>query len=489
VADPSGGDGAILTEVAPGSVRRVHLVGVAGTGMGAFAGLLKAAGYAVTGSDENVYPPMSDMLRDWGIEVFAPYSARNLDRANPELVIIGNVIRRANPEATAVRERRIPQMSFPAAFGSLIAAGKHCVVIVGTHGKTTTAALLAHVLVEAGLDPTFLVGGVTGNYGGNFRLGKGDVVVVEGDEYDTAYFDKGPKFLHYHARTALLTSIEFDHADIYRDLAHYQSAFARFCETLPPDGWLGVSASYPGAVELARARSRSPVHTYGIGPAAEYHAEDATFGTEGARFRVWGPGGEFADLQLPMAGNHNVENATGVYAAARRLGVSPAAIGRGFAGFKGVKRRQEPREEIGGVLVIDDFAHHPTAVRETILGVRQGYPGRRLWAVFEPRSNTSRRNIHQAEYAGAFDRADLVAIRLPEPHDKVPADQQLDVPAIVEALCARGTEATASPDVAELVRMVSRGARRGDVILVMSNGSFGGFIPSLLSALRERGEG
>jgi UDP-N-acetylmuramate: L-alanyl-gamma-D-glutamyl-meso-diaminopimelate ligase len=485
---PPRDDGNILADIAPGSVGRVHLVGVAGTGMGAFAGMLQAAGYVVTGSDENVYPPMSDMLRAWGIEVFTPYSATNLDRARPELVIIGNVIRRVNPEAAAVRERGIPQMSFPAAFGALIATGKHSVVIVGTHGKTTTAALMAHVLVEAGLDPTFLVGGVTRNYGGNFRLGKGDIVVVEGDEYDTAYFDKGPKFLHYRARTALLTSLEFDHADIYRDLAHYRSAFAGFCETLPEDGWLGVSGSYPGAVELARGHSPAPVHTYGNGAWAEYHAGDAAFGAEGVRFRIYGPDGETADLLLPMSGYHNVENATGVYAAARRLGVSPAAIARGFAGFKGVKRRQEPRGEIGGVLVIDDFAHHPTAVRETIEGIRQRYAGRRLWAVFEPRSNTSRRNVHQAEYAAAFDRADLVTIRLPEPHDQVPPDQQLDVAAIVASLNGRGIEAAASGEVAELVRIVSGGARPGDVILVMSNGAFGGFIPALLSALWERGD-
>src|SRR6185436_5421936 len=199
---------------------RIHLVGVGGTGMGAFAGMLKKAGYQVTGSDENVYPPMSDMLREWGIEVFSPYAAENIGRAKPDLIIMGNVVRRVNPEATAARESGIPQMSFPAAMGSLILAGKHSVVIVGTHGKTTTSALMAHVLVEAGLDPTFLVGGVTVNYDGNFRLGKGAHVVVEGDEYDTAYFDKGPKFLHYRARTALLTSIEFDHADIYRDMAH-----------------------------------------------------------------------------------------------------------------------------------------------------------------------------------------------------------------------------------------------------------------------------
>src|SRR5215467_376160 len=250
-------NGLVLDQIVPHSVRRIHLVGVAGTGMGSFAGMLKAAGYTVTGSDTNVYPPMSDMLAAWGIDVMTPYAAENLDRAKPDLVIIGNVIRRENPEATAVREQRIPQMSFPAAFGSLILAGKHSVVVVGTHGKTTTSALMAHVLVAAGTDPSFLVGGVTLNYEGNFRNGAGPYVVVEGDEYDTAYFDKGPKFLHYRARTAILTSIEFDHADIYRDMPHYESAYEKFAATLPSDGTLAVCSSYPSAVAIARRANRA----------------------------------------------------------------------------------------------------------------------------------------------------------------------------------------------------------------------------------------
>ncbi|HEV8363553.1 MAG TPA: Mur ligase family protein [Gemmatimonadaceae bacterium] len=477
----AGEDGVVLTDIASGIVKRIHLVGVAGTGMGAFAGMLKALGYVVTGSDENVYPPMSDMLREWGIEVFTPYSPANLDRANPDLVIIGNVIRRVNVEATAVRERRIPQMSFPAAFGSLIAAGKHSVVIVGTHGKTTTSALMAHVLVDAGRDPTFLVGGVTLNYGANFRIGRGEHVVVEGDEYDTAYWDKGPKFLHYRARSVLLTSIEFDHADIFTDLAHYESAFEKLCATLPENGWLGVSASYPRAVKLARAYSKAPIVTYAVRGDADYCASGLTFGPDGARFSITGR--ENTDVLLPMSGYHNVENAVGVYAAARSLGLSPNEITDALASFRGVKRRQEPRGEIGGVLVIDDFAHHPTAVRETIDGIRQRYPDRRLWAVFEPRSNTSRRNIHQAEYAESFDHADVVTIRVPEAHDKVPADQQLNVQTIVLQLQKRGIEANALSDVAEMTRLVSASARPNDVILVMSNGAFGGFIPSLLAAL------
>lgn len=477
-------NGLILDDISPGSVRRIHLVGVAGTGMGAFAGMLKAAGYVVTGSDENVYPPMSDMLREWGIEVFTPYAAENLDRAQPDLVIIGNVIRRVNPEATAVRERGVPQMSFPAAFGALVAAGRHSVVVVGTHGKTTTTALMAHVLAHAGLDPAFLVGGVTLNYNGNFRLGAGPHVVVEGDEYDTAYFDKGPKFVHYRARTALLTSIEFDHADIFEDLAHYEAAFERFCGTLPPDGWLGVSAAYPRAVALARAHSAARPVTYGVDVAADVAASHVRYGEVGARFRVDGIAG---DVILPMSGRHNVENAVGVIAAARALGVADDAIVAAIAAFRGVKRRQEPRGEPGGVLVIDDFAHHPTAVRETIAGIRQRYPARRLWAVFEPRSNTSRRNIHQAEYATAFDAADLVTLRLPEPHDKVPADQQLDVSTLVGEIRSRGIQANAFAEVAEIAQSIVDSARTGDVILVMSNGAFGGLIPTVLEQLGAEG--
>ncbi|HKS06783.1 MAG TPA: Mur ligase family protein [Gemmatimonadaceae bacterium] len=475
-------------------MKRIHLVGVAGTGMGAFAGMLKAAGHTVTGSDENVYPPMSDMLREWQVEVFTPYSPANLDRARPDLVIIGNVIRAVNPEATAVRERGMPQMSFPAAFGELIIKDKHSIVITGTHGKTTTSALMGHVLVEAGLDPTFLVGGVTLNYDSNYRLGNGRYVVVEGDEYDTAYFDKGPKFLHYRARTALLTSIEFDHADIYRDIAHYESSFVKFCATMPREGWLGVSSAYPRAVEIARDANTTTVNTYGTrargerddAPYSDFVATDVSTSHAGLGFRVRAPRGEVIEVLLPMSGRHNVENAVGVYAAARQLGVEPDSIAKAFASFRGVKRRQEPRGEPGGVLIIDDFAHHPTAVRETIAGIRERYAGRRLWAVFEPRSNTSRRNTYQAEYESAFNEADVVVLQTPEPHDKVPADQQLDVNAIVRTASKRGIEAHALPSAAAIKERLVNGARAGDVILVMSNGSFGGLIPGLLDQLAKR---
>jgi len=479
-------NGNVLATIQPRAAKRIHLVGVAGTGMGSFAGMLKAAGYEVTGSDEKVYPPMSDMLEAWGVEVLTPYSPANLDAAKPDLVIIGNVIRRVNVEATAVRARGIPQMSFPAAFGSLVLEGKHSVVVAGTHGKTTTSALLSHVLVSAGTDPTFLVGGVTLNYDGNFRNGNGPFVVVEGDEYDTAYFDKGPKFLHYHARTALLTSVEFDHADIYRDMAHYESAYDKFAATIPADGFLAVAASYPNAVTIARRSAICYVATYAAHGDAEYVTEDLTFGPEGARFTIREPRGHAGKFLLPMSGHHNVENAVGVYAACRALGLKADQIREGLASFAGVKRRQEIRGEVNGVLVIDDFAHHPTAVRETITAIRLRYPDRRLWAVFEPRSNTSRRNIHQSEYAHAFVGAARASIRVPEPHDKVPVDEQLDIGAVVAALQAQGIEADASPDVDVLVQGVLNGARPGDVLLVMSNGAFGGFIPALLDGLKNR---
>jgi UDP-N-acetylmuramate: L-alanyl-gamma-D-glutamyl-meso-diaminopimelate ligase len=479
-----GEHGHVLAEVDPARVHRVHFVGVGGTGMGSFAGMLKTAGYEVTGSDQAVYPPMSDMLAAWGIPVLTPYGPGNLDTAKPDLVVVGNVIRRTNPEATAVRERGLPQASFPAALGAFFLRDRHPVVVVGTHGKTTTAALMGHVLVAAGRDPSFLVGGVPRNTGANYRLGGGPHFVVEGDEYDTAYFDKGPKFLHYRPRTAIFTSLEFDHADIYRDLAHYASAFERFVALLPPDGRLLVSTAYPGALRIARTAAAAVV-TYGAG--GEYAARDLRLGPGGARFRVAEGGRDLGEAWLPVGGAHNVENALGVVGAARGLGLGFDEIRAGLATFAGVRRRQEVRAEVGGVTVVDDFAHHPTAVRETIAAVGAGHPGRRLWAVFEPRSNTSRRRIHQAEYAAAFGGAARVSLKVPEPHDMVPADERLDVPGLVAALAARGIEADAEADAGALVAGVARGARPGDVVLVMSNGAFGGFVERLIAALAAGG--
>jgi len=483
-------DGNVLHEVAPDAMRRVHLLGVAGSGMGSFAGMLKARGYVVSGSDSDVYPPMSEMLRAWGIEVLTPYRPENLDAARPDLVVVGNVIRRVNPEATAVRERGLPQMSFPAALGSLFLAGRHPVVVTGTHGKTTTSALLSHLLVSAGLDPSFLVGGVAQNGGVSFRLGQGPHFVVEGDEYDTAYFDKGPKFLHYRPRTAMLTSLELDHADIYRDEAHYQSAFERFVKLLPQDGFLAVSAHWPRALEVAHAaRCRCVPYARSPGTSAEVWADAVEQGPEGTRFTLVQGGAPLGKVELAVPGLHNVENAVGAWAVVSALGVSFPAAQAGFASFAGVRRRQELRAEVDGVAIVDDFAHHPTAVRETVLAMLARFPGRRLWAVFEPRSNTSRRRLHQAAYATAFDGAARVSLRIPARHDRVPEGEELDVLRLVADLKARGLQADAEREVPALVEEVVKGVRPGDVVLVMSNGSFGGFHATLIERLRARGAG
>jgi UDP-N-acetylmuramate: L-alanyl-gamma-D-glutamyl-meso-diaminopimelate ligase len=466
-------------------VKRVHLIGVAGTGMGSFAGMLKAAGHQVTGSDENVYPPMSTQLERWGIEVLTPYRADNLDRARPDLVVVGNVVRAVNPEAAAVRERGLPQVSFPAALGERFIAPRHGVVVVGTHGKTTTSAMLGALLHHAGRDPSFLVGGVTRDFDSNYRLGQGPHFVVEGDEYDTAYFDKGPKFLHYRPRTAVFTSCELDHADIYRDEAHYESAFERFVDLLPADGFLAACASY-GSVRRIAARARCRVETYAVdAPGADWEARELRLDRDGARFALVRGGRAVAEVHLPVGGAHNVENALGVAAAATALGLSPGEIAAGLAAFRGVKRRQEVRGTAGGVTVVDDFAHHPRAVEKTLAAVRGSFPGARLLAAFEPRSNTSRRNLHQREYAspGTWGAAAEVFLLRPAATDRVPEAERLDVDAVVGELSSGGKPARAFGSVDDLVPALVAAARPGDVVVAMSNGAFGGIWGRLLEAL------
>ncbi len=513
----------------PAGVRRIHVMGVGGTAMGSFAGMLKEAGYEVTGSDQNVYPPMSTQLAAWGIPVKEGYRPENLE-PRPDLVIVGNVITRTNPEAEALVASGIPFMSFPAAFAELFLAGKHPVVIAGTHGKTTTASLVAWLLSVGGLDPSFLVGGVTRNWGSNFRLGGGEPFVVEGDEYDTAFFDKGPKFLHYRPRTAVITSVEFDHADIYRDLEHVKAAFCRFAALVPPapEGTLIVGASFPHALDAADAAAPSgagripagarqaetllepggctapgrrppalaryaapagdacPVDLAGRPVPLEWRAEDVVFTPAGASFEVVGFGRCLGRVETAMPGRHNVENALAAIAVAHRFGVPFDAIRRGLASFLGVKRRQEVRGEVAGVTVLDDFAHHPTAVRATTEGVRAQYPGRPLWAVFEPRSNTSRRAVHQDEYAAAFDAADEVVIAGVHQAERLPEGERLMADRLAAAIAARGRRARYIPEVDDIVRTLAAEAPAGAVVLVMSNGGFGGIHDKLLAALRAR---
>ncbi|TMA26570.1 MAG: UDP-N-acetylmuramate--L-alanine ligase [Deltaproteobacteria bacterium] len=464
---------------------RIYLLGIAGTGMGSFAGLLRAAGHEVAGSDENVYPPMSDKLKEWGIQVYTPYSADNLKRADIDLAVVGNVIRAENVEAKAVRRRGIPQMSFPEALEELFLQTRHSVVVAGTHGKTTTTSLLAQVLHHAGRDPSLLVGGVPLNFNEGFRLGKGDHFVIEGDEYDTAYFDKGPKFLHYRPRTAVFTGAEFDHADIYRDTAHYESAFEKFMALLPADGYLAACSSFQNWKRLA-GFAKCKIESYSAAVDADWRAEWITLGPAGASFEIQFRGRPEIRVALPAAGRHNVENALGVYAACRALGLKPDEIADGFRSFRGVRRRQELRGEVGGIAVIDDFAHHPTAVRETIAAVKAQYPGRRLLAVFEPRSNTAMRKIHQEEYAHAFAGAAEAIISQPTAIAKVPENERVDARQMVQDIAAAGTPARwmESPDA--IVAALAREAKTGDVVLAMSNGSFGGLHDKLLKALEAR---
>lgn len=463
---------------------RIYLLGIAGTGMGSFAGLLRKAGHEVSGSDENVYPPMSDKLREWGIATVTPYSADHLRKSEIDLAVVGNVIRADNVEAKAVRRLGIPHMSFPEALSELFLATRHPVVVAGTHGKTTTTSLLAQVLFHAGRDPSLLVGGVPLNFNEGFRLGKGEHFVLEGDEYDTAYFDKGPKFLHYRPRTAIFTGAEFDHADIYRDTAHYESAFEKFFALLPADGYAAACSGFANWKRLS-SYAKCKVESYCAldDVEADWNSRWISLGPSGASFEVDYRGKPEIRVVLPAAGRHNVENALGVYACCRALGLKPDEIAAGFQSFRGVKRRQELKGELRGVAVIDDFAHHPTAVRETIAAVAAQYPGRRLVAVFEPRSQTAMRKIHMEEYAHAFKSAAEAIISQPTAIAKVPENERVDAKKMAEDIANAGTPARwmESPDA--IVAALARELHSGDVVLAMSNGAFGGLHDKLLKAL------
>jgi UDP-N-acetylmuramate: L-alanyl-gamma-D-glutamyl-meso-diaminopimelate ligase len=487
-----------------GSLRRVHFIAVGGTGMGSLAGLLKARGIEVTGSDKALYPPMSTALADWGIPVVEGFDPANLSGApfgserDPDLVVIGNAVRRDNPEAGAAIESGLPYRSFSDALYELAMAHKHRVVVSGTHGKTTTTSMIASLLLATGRDPSLLVGGISLDFGGSFREGEGAHFVVEGDEYDTAFFDKTPKFLHYHPQTLVVTSVEFDHADIYRDLEHVKSAFRELVLGMPEEGTIVADWGYANVREVVEGAPcrvlRYGVVEGGAGPSAvgalDWYAAGLSAGEEGAGFELAVPGAEPTRASLPMHGAFNIANAVAALAVLDTLGVPLAEGVAALRGFRGVKRRQEVRGEAAGVTVVDDFAHHPTAVRGSVAALRARHPGRRLIAVFEPRTNTSRRAIFQAQYAEAFGGADHVIVRrVPdepiysatgEPSELFSADE------LVANLLGRGISAEAFDEVDDIVADRARESRSGDVILVMSNGDFGNIWEKLLAALAER---
>jgi UDP-N-acetylmuramate: L-alanyl-gamma-D-glutamyl-meso-diaminopimelate ligase len=467
----------------PPAGSHIHLIAVCGVGMASLAGLLQSRGYRVTGSDQNIYPPMSNYLAEIGIEILSGFRAEHLS-PRPDLVVVGNAVSRNNPEAQAVLSQDIPYISFPQALGRFLIGARTSLVITGTHGKTTTTALAAWVFNCVGLDPGFFVGGVPLNFGNGWQVGGGDHVVLEGDEYDTAFFDKGPKFLHYRPRNVILTSVEFDHADIYQDLDHVKAAFARLMDIIPGDGLLVVCGDYPVATEIA-AMARCQRITYGSGGDVDWTPDNPQFHQGRTFFAPCYRGKAEGRIEAAIIGRHNVMNALAVYAMGRMMGIEREELLDGFRTFRGVKRRQEIRGERRGVLVIDDFAHHPTAVRETIEAVKAAYCGRRLWAVFEPRSNTSKRNIFEKEFAAALASADRIIVAGVYQPEKVPESERLSVTNLVRELNHRTADdrARTIESAADIAAYVAQDARPGDVVLVMSNGGFDAVQEKILQAL------
>jgi len=465
----------------PDALEDVYLIGICGTGMGALAGLLNQAGHDVRGADDGVYPPMSTHLAEQEIPVLEGYDPAHLDPP-PDLTVVGNACTPTHPEAAYAREQRLVQQSFPEALAHcFLTEERRPLVVTGTHGKTTTTGLLVHLLRHAGRDPGYLVGGVPQDGGGSYALGTDAPFVLEGDEYDSAYFDKRPKFMHYRPRHAVVTSVEYDHADIFADPADYRGAFESFVALLPPDGLLALCGDEPAVRALAE-QADATVRTYGLDDANDVRADDLTATPDGQRFSLR-LGGARSEALLPMYGPHNVQNALAAALLAHREGVHRSAIVDGLASFAGMKRRQEVRGRPNDVLVLDDFAHHPTAVRTTIEAVRAAHPDRRLVAVFEPRSNSSRRKIFEVPYGEAFDRADAAFLKAPPTRHNDDADAMLDPDAVVRSIRDRGTPADAFEDVDGMLPALLDTLRPGDVALLMSNGSFDGLNDRLLAAL------
>ncbi|HVV86342.1 MAG TPA: UDP-N-acetylmuramate--L-alanine ligase [Kofleriaceae bacterium] len=468
---------------------KVHFIGIGGTGMGAVAGLLAAAGHEVRGSDTAVYPPMSDQLAALGIPVFEGFAAANLEW-HPDVVVVGNVNSRDHVEVLAAQERGIPLTSFPAVLGEQLLAGRHSIVVAGTHGKTTTTSLVAHILMEAGRDPGLFVGGVPIALGQGWYLGKGEEFVVEGDEYDTAFFDKGSKFLHYRPRTAILTSVELDHVDIFASFEQVREAFRKFVVTLPTDGLLVVCQDQAEALAVAQA-ARCKVETYAVADdgaeqvaGATWCASDLAYQKTGRMaFDLTGRGQDLGRFETLLAGRHNVANVVAAIAVALDRGVQVEIVRRAVSSFAGVRRRQEVRGIARGVWVLDDYAHHPTAVRETLKALRRRFPKRHLIAAYEPRSATSRRRTFQDEFARAFAHADLVVVgRLFDP-TRIPKEERFDPERLALDLHQAGTQAAYVPDVDAMVKQVAAAAGPGDVVVALSSGSFDGFHDKLLDEL------
>ena len=466
-----------------------HLIGICGTAMAALAGMLQARGHKVTGSDENVYPPMSTMLASLGISVMQGYKAGHLE-PQPDCIIVGNAIPRGNTEVEATLNQKLLYRSQAEVVKEEFIRGRRSLIVAGTHGKTTTTSIAAWVLDQGGLDPTFLIGGVAQNFGVSFRVTDSDYFIIEGDEYDTAYFDKGPKFMHYLPEIAIVNNVEFDHADIYNDLAAVKLAFRRFMNLVPGNGKLIVgwdSAHVRDIVTSMGSRLFTKLETFGTSEDAKWRLSEMDFSGELSKFTVSCEGKPWGKFETPLLGDFNLLNCLAVIVAADTWGVSREVIAGALHSFKNVRRRAEIRGQEGGVIVIDDFAHHPTAVRETLRGLRNRYQKRRLIAVFEPRSWSSRLAVFQDDYANAFAAADYVVIANVFDSQKVSEKgKSLDTGKLIADVSQDGKPAIALPDCDAIIEHLLPQLQQGDVVAIMSNGGFGGIHDKLLEALRKK---
>ncbi|MBV9215301.1 MAG: UDP-N-acetylmuramate:L-alanyl-gamma-D-glutamyl-meso-diaminopimelate ligase [Acidobacteria bacterium] len=466
-----------------------HLIGIGGTAMASLAGMLQAAGHRVTGSDQNVYPPMSTQLAALGIEYVEGYKAENTDPPR-DVTVVGNTIMRGNPELEEVLNRKLLYRSQAETVREEFIRGKRSLVVAGTHGKTTTTSLAAWVCEVGGLDPTFLVGGVVQNFGQSFRVTKGEYFVIEGDEYDTAFFDKKPKFMSYLPEIAIINNIEYDHADIYKDLDVIKWQFSRLMNLVPGNGRLICGVDSPEVVDVLKSmegKLYTTVETFGLSENAKWQARGIEFSEAGTSFTVYRAGEKWASFTTGMIGEFNIRNCLAVIIAADAWGIAREKIQEAFDTFKSVKRRMEVRGVERGVTVIDDFAHHPTAVDETLKALRQRYPSNRLIAVFEPRSRSSRLSIFEEKYKEAFAHADQVVIAAvfnPEDAKKF-GPVLLDVNKLVADIAAKGKNVFTFADADEIVAHLTPEMRDGDVVAVMSNGGFGGIHDKLLDVLRD----
>jgi UDP-N-acetylmuramate: L-alanyl-gamma-D-glutamyl-meso-diaminopimelate ligase len=465
--------------------KHVHVIGIGGSAMAPLAGMLGEQGYRVTGSDSGVYPPASTLLEKLGISFFHTFDAAHLEPA-PELVVVGNIIARGNPELEEVLDRKIPYRSMPEILEGVFLPGRHSIVISGTHGKTTTTAMLAWILQTAGKRPNFLVGGVAENFGKSYGLGGGEEFILEGDEYETAFWDRGPKFFHYHPDDLIVTSLEYDHADIYRDFETYELAFRRLVNLVPRRGrvviWGDVEESGP-ALRRAAAKAFCPVETYGFSATNDWVASELAVDGGGMRFLVAHKGKPFGEFALAASGRHNVLNAMAAIAVAHSRGIGADVLGKALATFRSVKRRMDVKGEVRGVLVVDDFAHHPTAVRATIEAARARWPGRRLWAILEPRSNSMRRKVFEQTLPVALALADRVVLAGVFRAQQLGDENRLEPEAVAESVRELGKSARVFPSADAIAEQVSMEAQSGDVLLVMSNGSFDGLCEKLLAKL------